>query len=162
MLAGLADGSVDIVGTHALIQEGRGLNRSLRAVVIDETAPVRRRERRAALRSPGRTVPDVLVMTATPIPRTAAATVYGDLDTTVLDRLPPGQVPIRHHLGAQPDQEDSAWQLVREQVAAGNRAYVVCPLVEDSPKLEVASAERTLERLAADELAGLSIGLLAG
>ena len=163
VLAGLADGSVDIViGTHALIQEGV-VFRSLGAVVIDEQHRFGV-EQRAALRSanPDGTVPDVLVMTATPIPRTAAMTVYGDLDTTVLDELPPGRVPISTTWAHSPDQEDSAWQLVREQVAAGNRAYVVCPLVEDSPKLEVASAERTLERLAADELAGLSIGLLHG
>ena len=151
-----------MIGTHALIQEGV-VFRSLGAVVIDEQHRFGV-EQRAALRSanPDGTVPDVLVMTATPIPRTAAMTVYGDLDTTVLDELPPGRVPISTTWAHSPDQEDSAWQLVREQVAAGNRAYVVCPLVEDSPKLEVASAERTLERLAADELAGLSIGLLHG
>ncbi len=163
VLAGLDDGTVDIViGTHALIQDAVGF-RSLGVVVIDEQHRFGV-EQRAALRSANAdgTVPDVLVMTATPIPRTAAMTVYGDLDTTVLDEMPPGRVPITTSSAHSVEEEASAWQLVRDEVAAGHRAYVVCPLIEDSPKLEASSAEETYERLAAGELEGLRLGLLHG
>ena len=109
-------------------------------------------EQRAALRdkSAGDAVPDVLVMTATPIPRTAAMTVYGDLDVSVLDELPPGRTPIatiwaRRAAAGEPD-EAEVWAAVRDEVAAGRQAYVVCPLIEESEKLEVRSAEETFER----------------
>ena len=163
ILAGLADGTVDIViGTHALIQDAVQF-RSLGVVVIDEQHRFGV-EQRAALRDANAdgTVPDVLVMTATPIPRTAAMTVYGDLDTTVLDELPPGRIPITTSWAHSQEQEAGAWQLVRDQVAEGNRAYVVRPLIEDSPKLEASSAEETYERLALGELSGLRLGLLHG
>ena len=107
-------------------------------------------------------MPDVLVMTATPIPRTAAMTVYGDLDVSVLDEMPPGRTPIVTRWAAGPLLEAEAWAAVRAEVAAGRQAYVVCPLIEESEKLEVASAEATYERLQADELAGLRLGLLHG
>jgi len=107
-------------------------------------------------------VPDVLVMTATPIPRTAAMTVYGDLDVTVLDELPPGRTPISTTWARDEAAVHAAWELVRAEVAAGRRAYVVCPLVEDSDKMEAASAEQTYAELADGELAGLDLGLLHG
>ena len=163
VLAGLADGSVDIaIGTHALIQEGVEFH-SLGVVVIDEQHRFGV-EQRAALRakSAGDAVPDVLVMTATPIPRTAAMTVYGDLDVSVLDELPPGRTPIRTHWANGPMMELAAWGTVREQVGEGRQAYVVCPLIEESEKLEVASAQETFERLVHDELKGLRLGLLHG
>jgi ATP-dependent DNA helicase RecG len=159
-LAGLVDGSVDLaVGTHALIQEGVEFA-SLGVVVIDEQHRFGV-EQRAALRSKGDggAVPDVLVMTATPIPRTAAMTVYGDLDVSVLDEKPPGRTPI---VTRWVHDESDAWQRVREQVAEGRQSYVVCPLVEESEKLEVASATDTFERLATTELDGLRLGLLHG
>ena len=162
ILAGLADGSVDIaIGTHALIQEGVGF-RSLGVVVVDEQHRFGV-EQRAALRakSAGH-VPDVLVMTATPIPRTAAMTVYGDLDVSVLDELPPGRTPIKTYWAAGPLMEREAWGDVRSEVAAGRQAYVVTPLIEESEKLDVASAEQTYERLVHDELQGLRVGLLHG
>jgi ATP-dependent DNA helicase RecG len=163
VLAGLADGSVDVaIGTHALIQEGVQFH-SLGVVVIDEQHRFGV-EQRAALRSKGDddAVPDVLVMTATPIPRTAAMTVYGDLDVSVLDELPPGRTPIATHWSAGPLMELAAWATVREEVAAGRQAYVVCPLIDESEKLEVASAQETYDRLSADELKGLRLGLLHG
>ena len=163
VLAGLADGSVDIaIGTHALIQEGVEFH-SLGVVVIDEQHRFGV-EQRAALRakSAGDAVPDVLVMTATPIPRPAAMTVYGDLDVSVLDELPPGRTPIRTHWANGPMMELAAWGTVREQVGEGRQAYVVCPLIEESEKLEVASAQETFERLVRDELKGLRLGLLHG
>ncbi|MCB0970908.1 MAG: ATP-dependent DNA helicase RecG, partial [Acidimicrobiales bacterium] len=170
VLAGLADGSVDIaIGTHALIQEGVEFH-SLGVVVIDEQHRFGV-EQRAALRakSAGDAVPDVLVMTATPIPRTAAMTVYGDLDVSVLDELPPGRTPIETRwvrtAGSgeeDPEAEAPVWDHVRAEVAAGRQAYVVCPLVEGSDKLEAASAEETMERLAGGELHDLRLGLLHG
>ncbi len=163
----LADGTVDLlVGTHALIEDTVTF-RSLGVVVIDEQHRFGV-EQRAALRSKGAdgTTPDVLVMTATPIPRTAAMTVYGDLDVSVLDELPPGRTPIETRwvrtTGDDAETESVVWDHVRTQVAAGRQAYVVCPLVEESDKLEARSAEETLDRLAGGELSGLRLGLLHG
>ena len=167
VLAGLADGSVDLaIGTHALIQDAVRFH-SLGVVVIDEQHRFGV-EQRAALRTKGENdhpdggVADVLVMTATPIPRTAAMTVYGDLDVSVLDELPPGRIPIVTKWANGPDREDAAWSTVVSEVKAGRQAYVVCPLIEESEKLEVASAEETFERLAGGELYGLRLGLLHG
>ncbi|MFP4513550.1 MAG: ATP-dependent DNA helicase RecG [Acidimicrobiales bacterium] len=173
MLERLATGEVDLlVGTHALIQEGVTFA-DLGVVVIDEQHRFGV-EQRAALRAANTdgTVPDVLVMTATPIPRTAAMTVYGDLDVSVLDELPPGRTPVvTEWVQTRPDDEvdgqvsgaeAAMWDTVRAEVEAGRQAYVVCPLIEESEKLEVASAEETFERLRTGELAGLSLGLLHG
>ncbi|CAB4890238.1 unannotated protein [freshwater metagenome] len=163
VMAGLADGTVDIaIGTHALIQEGVAFH-SLGVVVVDEQHRFGV-EQRAALRTKGSNdaVPDVLVMTATPIPRTAAMTVYGDLDVSVLDEMPPGRTPIVTHWANGPLMELAAWGDVRTAVAAGQQAYVVCPLIDESEKLEVASAQETFERLVHQDLKGLRIGLLHG
>jgi ATP-dependent DNA helicase RecG len=163
VLAGLADGTVDIViGTHAIIQDAVEFS-SLGVVVVDEQHRFGV-EQRAALRAKtlDGAVPDMLVMTATPIPRTAAMTVYGDLDVSVLDEMPPGRTPIVTKWAEGPLLEAEVWADIRAQVAAGRQAYVVCPLVGESEKLEVASAEETFARLAADELAGLRLGLLHG
>jgi ATP-dependent DNA helicase RecG len=115
-------------------------------------------------------VPDVLVMTATPIPRTAAMTVYGDLDVSVLDELPPGRTPIVTRwvkapgsLDGEPSFElQTMWAEIRSEVEAGRQVYVVTPLIDESEKIEVASAEQTFERLMYDELQGLQVGLLHG
>ena len=157
---GLAEGTVDVlIGTHALIQEGVEFA-SLGAVVIDEQHRFGV-EQRAALREKNRDgpVPDMLVMTATPIPRTAAMTVYGDLDVSVLDELPPGRIPIA---SSWESDESPVWEAVREEVQAGRQAYVVCPLIEESEALEVRSAEDVFADLAGGELAGLRLGLLHG
>jgi ATP-dependent DNA helicase RecG len=167
VLEGLADGSVDIaIGTHALIQEGVQFS-SLGVVVVDEQHRFGV-EQRAALRDKSTSsVPDLLVMTATPIPRTAAMTVYGDLDVSILDELPPGRTPIVTRSAVGPLLEAEVWADVRAEVAAGRQAYVVCPLIGESDKLEVASAEETLTRLTQGEfgrgeLSGLRLGLLHG
>ncbi len=166
LLAGLADGTVDVViGTHALIQEGVRFA-SLGVVVIDEQHRFGV-EQRAALRAKGEegsagAVPDVLVMTATPIPRTAAMTVYGDLDVSTITSKPAGRQEIATTWANGPLMEESVWAHVRSEVAAGRQAYVVCPLIEESDKLEVASAEETYERLRSGDLAGLRLGLLHG
>ncbi|HEY2300972.1 MAG TPA: ATP-dependent DNA helicase RecG [Acidimicrobiales bacterium] len=161
--AGLADGSVDVlIGTHALLSEGVAF-RSLGVVVIDEQHRFGV-EQRAALRAKGAdgAVPDVLVMTATPIPRTAAMTVYGDLDATVLDELPPGRTPVATTWARGPLEVADAWQRVRHEVEAGHQAYVVCPLVEESERIQARSATEEFERLGAEVLAGLRLGLLHG
>ena len=163
VLDGLAAGEVDLlVGTHALIQEAVAF-RSLGVVVIDEQHRFGV-EQRAALRDKagGGPVPDVLVMTATPIPRTAAMTVYGDLDVSVLGEKPQGRQPIVTTWAQGDGEEAEVWAKVREEVAAGRQAYVVCPLIGESEKLEVASAEETFARLEAAELSGLRLGLLHG
>ncbi len=163
VLADLASGAIDVViGTHALIQEGVNFA-SLGVVVIDEQHRFGV-EQRAALSAKGddSSTPDVLVMTATPIPRTAAMTVYGDLDVSVLDELPPGRTPIVTKWAAGPLIEETMWAHVREVVAAGQQAYVVCPLIEESDKVEAASAEKIHAELSGDVLKGLKVGLLHG
>ncbi len=163
ILADLAAGSVDIlIGTHALIQEQVEFA-SLGVVVIDEQHRFGV-EQRAALRDKagGEAVPDVLVMTATPIPRTAAMTVYGDLDVTVIRSRPAGRQPITTTWARTEEDESTVWAAVRREVAVGRQAYVVCPVIEESEKLEARSAEDTFARLEADELAGLRLGLLHG
>jgi ATP-dependent DNA helicase RecG len=104
----------------------------------------------------------VLVMTATPIPRTAAMTVYGDLDVTVIRSRPAGRQPIVTTWARGLEAEAEVWEAVRREVAAGRQAYVVTPLIEESDKLEVRSAEDTYAALEAGELAGLRLGLLHG
>ena len=163
VLAALAAGEVDLlVGTHALIQDAVEF-KSLGVVVIDEQHRFGV-EQRAALKekATGGAVPDVLVMTATPIPRTAAMTVYGDLDVSVLGEKPAGRLPIVTEWAKGDDEEEAVWAKVRDEVAAGRQAYVVCPLIGESEKLEVASAEETFERLEADDLSGLRLGILHG
>lgn len=160
---GLAEGTVDIlIGTHALLTE-RVVFRALGVVVIDEQHRFGV-EQRAALRGKGDegAVPDVLVMTATPIPRTAAMTVYGDLDSTVLDELPPGRTPISTRWARDALEEAAAWERVRAEVGFGHQAYVVCPLVEDSERIQARSATEEMDRLGQAELAGLRLGLLHG
>jgi ATP-dependent DNA helicase RecG len=176
ILADLLTGAVDIaIGTHALIQEAVTFG-SLGVVVIDEQHRFGV-EQRAALRdqSEAEASPDVLVMTATPIPRTAAMTVYGDLDVSVLDELPPGRTPITTRWVRAPGSLEvppaeleplaaleAMWDEVRAEIGAGRQVYVVCPLIDESEKMEVASAETTFERLREAELAGLRLGLLHG
>ncbi|HEX2383082.1 MAG TPA: ATP-dependent DNA helicase RecG [Acidimicrobiales bacterium] len=168
ILGGLESGEADIlIGTHALIEEGVAF-RSLGVVVVDEQHRFGV-EQRAALREKGagELVPDVLVMTATPIPRTAAMTVYGDLDVSVLDEKPPGRERIatsweKVSPGELTLGELAVWAKVRDEVAAGRQAYVVCPLIEESEKLEVRSAEETYEELSRDELVDMRLALLHG
>ena len=172
LLRDLANGGVDIlIGTHALIQEGVEFA-SLGVAVIDEQHRFGV-EQRAALRNKGdnsgtsarkktNTTPDVLVMTATPIPRTAAMTVYGDLDVSVLDEMPPGRTPIKTFWVAGKKSEAKMWSEVRDAIAQGQQVFVVCPLIEESEKLEVASAQDTFKLLGKTELKDFKLGLLHG
>jgi ATP-dependent DNA helicase RecG len=162
MLEDLANGAISlVVGTHALLTQEVEF-KSLGMVVIDEQHRFGV-EQRATLRAKGEEGdPDLLVMTATPIPRTAAMVIFGDLDLTVLDEMPPGRVAISTTWLPDPGDEHQAWEKVRQEVAAGHRAFVVCPLVGDSPKVEARSATEEQARLAGTELAGLRVGLLHG
>lgn len=163
ILADMAAGTIDLViGTHSLISDGIEFS-SLGVVVIDEQHRFGV-EQRAALRDKGAgdAIPDVLVMTATPIPRTAAMTVYGDLDVSILDELPPGRTPIVTRWARGDADEMEVWQQVRDEVRDGRQVYVVCPLIDESEKLEVRSAQETFDQLQATELQELRVGLLHG
>ena len=170
LAAGLLDGTIDIVvGTHALIYEGVEFS-NLGLAVIDEQHRFGV-EQRALLRGKGQDGdghgderhPDVLVMTATPIPRTAAMLVYGDLDKSELREMPEGRVPVETRvLGAGPLERASAYERLREQVGDGRQAFVVCPLVEGSEKIEARAATEEFERLQREDLADLRLGLLHG
>ncbi|HEV2439167.1 MAG TPA: ATP-dependent DNA helicase RecG [bacterium] len=147
-----------VVGTHALIEEDVAFAR-LGLVVVDEQHRFGVAQR-AALRAKGAR-PDVLVMTATPIPRTLALSLYGDLDVSVIDELPPGRAPIRTYVragGSRPQ----IYPWVAEQVREGRQAYVVCPLIEESDKLQAEAATGLAARLAAGPLAGLRVEVLHG
>ncbi|HEY7107301.1 MAG TPA: ATP-dependent DNA helicase RecG [Acidimicrobiia bacterium] len=159
--AGLLAGEVDIVvGTHALIYEGVEFAR-LGVAVVDEQHRFGV-EQRELLKGKGDS-PDVLVMTATPIPRTAAMLIYGDLDKTELRELPKGRSPVvTEVVGPGPLERAAVYEHVRVEVAAGRQAYVVCPLVEGSDKLEARAATEELARLEQDDLAGLRLALLHG
>jgi ATP-dependent DNA helicase RecG len=158
---GLQAGEVDIVvGTHALIYGEVEFGR-LGVAVVDEQHRFGV-EQRALLRGMGEE-PDVLVMTATPIPRTAAMLVYGDLDKSELREMPPGRTPVTTEvIGPSPMERTIAYERLRTEVEAGRQAYVVCPLVEGSARTEAKAATEELERLGAEELAGLRLGLLHG
>lgn len=155
----IREGGADLViGTHALIEEDVTFAR-LGLIVVDEQHRFGVAQR-AALRGKGER-PDVLVMTATPIPRTLALSLYGDLDVSVIDELPPGRTPIRTYVrpGASRPQI-YAW--IAEQVREGRQAYVVCPLIEGSDALQAEAATDLAARLAAGPLAGLRVEVLHG
>ena len=155
----IARGETDIaIGTQALIQGEVSFQR-LGLVVVDEQHRFGV-EQRAALRGKGAS-PHVLVMTATPIPRTLALTVYGDLDVTVLDEMPPGRPPVKTHR-LRPDQRQQAYDFLRRQVGAGRQAYVICPLVEESEAVAARAAVQEYERLCAEVFSDLRLGLLHG
>lgn len=166
-LAGLANGTVDlVVGTHAVIQSSVSFHR-LALGIVDEQHRFGVMQR-ARLVEQGReglgASPHMLVMTATPIPRTLALTVYGDLDVSVIDELPPGRTPIETHL-FRDTQRQQVYRQVRQAVEAGRQAYVVFPLVEESDKEGMESlrdATGAAEELAAGILEGLRLGLLHG
>ena len=159
VLAGLQAGEIDlVVGTHALIQEAVRFHH-LAVVVIDEQHRFGVRQR-AHLQYKG-CLPDVLVMTATPIPRTLALTLYGDLEVSTIRELPPGRRPVET-LACPPDRLPDVYRLVEEQVRMGHQAYVICPLVEESEKLDVQAAVELAGELAAGPLKRCRVGLLHG
>jgi len=157
--AEIADGTAGIVvGTHALIQDDVTF-KDLGLVVVDEQHRFGVGQR-AALRQKGLN-PHMLVMTATPIPRTLSLTLYGDLDLSVLDELPPGRQPITTKLKPAVERERT-YTFVRSQIQAGRQAFIICPLVEESDKLEAKAAIEEHARLQRDIFPDLRLGLLHG
>ncbi|MFL0579568.1 ATP-dependent DNA helicase RecG [Dietzia sp. 179-F 9C3 NHS] len=171
VLAGLEDGAVHlVVGTHALLTDkvrfarlGLGLVDEQHRFGVDQRALL-------AAKGAGGAVPDILQATATPIPRTAAISVYGDLEVSILDEKPPGRSPIDtrwlEHAVSTSNPSAGPWAAIRDQVAAGRQAFVVCPRVvvsgKESETKQAAAAQETADELSAGALAGLRIGLATG
>lgn len=147
-----------LVGTHALIQEDVDFQK-LGLAVVDEQHRFGVRQR-ATLEYKG-LYPDTLVMTATPIPRTLALTLYGDLDISVIGELPPGRIPVKT-FAVLPGALSKAFKLIREQAGLGRQAYIVCPLVEESEKIDLKAAVDLAESLAETEFKRFRVGLLHG
>ena len=161
-LAGLADGSVQIVvGTTALIQEKVAFA-NLGFVVVDEQHRFGVGQRAAARDKGGETaVPHLLVMSATPIPRSLALTVYGDLDVSVIDEMPPGRTPIKTKRFLPTDRE-RLYGFMRRQVREGRQAYIIYPLVEESETLDIGAAVDAHARLSEEIFPDQRVGLLHG
>ena len=156
----IARHEVDIViGTHALIQDDVHFAH-LGLVITDEQHRFGIAQR-AALEKKGAHVPDVLVMTATPIPRTMTLTVYGDLDVSLIRELPPGRQPIRTFV-RRPDRRPLIYKYVRSQIEAGRQAYVVCPLIEMNEESDLPSAEEVYDELRFGIFSGIPCGLVHG
>ncbi len=158
--AGLADGTIKvIVGTHALIEDPVTFA-DLQLVVIDEQHRFGV-EQRAALRNKG-TTPHLLVMTATPIPRSLALTLYGDLDLSVMDEMPAGRQPIETYV-LRPQELERAFSLIRSQIKDGRQAFIIYPLVEESEKMDnLKAATEEHEKLQTEIFPELKLGLLHG
>jgi ATP-dependent DNA helicase RecG len=156
---GLADGSVKIViGTHAIIEEPVAFQ-DLQLAVIDEQHRFGV-EQRAALRTKG-TNPHLLVMTATPIPRSLALTLYGDLDLSVIDEMPAGRIPVNTYV-LRPQERERAFTLLRGQIKDGKQAFIIYPLIEESDKIEARAAVDDYETLSKEVFPDLKLGLLHG
>lgn len=157
--AGLADGSIKVVvGTHALI-EGPVKFDDLQLAIVDEQHRFGV-EQRSALRKKGENL-HLLVMTATPIPRSLALTVHGDLDISVMDEMPAGRQPIETHV-LKPRERERAYTMIRAQVLDGRQAFIIYPLVEESEKIEARAAVKEHESLQAEVFRKLNVGLLHG
>jgi ATP-dependent DNA helicase RecG len=161
-----------IIGTHALLEETVEFSK-LGLVIVDEQHRFGVMQRLKLMRksneepgvsaksTPGAAEPDVLVMTATPIPRTLALTLYGDLDLSVLDELPPGRTPIVTRRVSD-ERSTEVWDFVRKQVAAGHQAYVVYPVIEENEERELKAALKMYRELSNVVFADLKVGLLHG
>lgn len=163
VLEGLLDGSLNIViGTHALIQD-KVMFKNLGLVITDEQHRFGVNQRAKLETKAVDTVPDVLVMTATPIPRTMTLTVYGDLDVSFIKKLPPGRKPIRTFV-REPNRRELIYKFVVDQVHQGRQAYVVCPLIEekDTDTSDTVSVEMIYDELTSGYLYGLRCALLHG
>ena len=148
-----------VVGTHALIEDDVEFV-SLGLAVVDEQHRFGTRQREL-LRAKGRGRPHFLAMTATPIPRTLALALYGEMSVSVIDELPPGRTPVETKV-IDPEHRSEAYDLVRVEVAAGRQAFVICPLIEESEQLAVRSATAEFERLQKDVFPDLRLGLIHG
>ena len=159
-LESIASGSTRIVvGTHALIQEAVAFD-ELGIVVIDEQHRFGVKQRMAISDREGR-IPDILVMSATPIPRSLAMALYGDLDLSLLDEMPPGRKPVTTSLRST-DHRTAVYEFVRSEIAMGRQAYIVYPLVDDSEKIDLLSAKREFERLSSEVFLEERVGLIHG
>jgi ATP-dependent DNA helicase RecG len=159
LLKEIAEGRIHmVVGTHAVLQEGVEFH-NLGLGIIDEQHRFGVRQR-GVLRKKGRH-PDILVMTATPIPRSLALTVYGDLSLSVIDQLPPGRLPVKTRI-VQNGNRQRAYDLIRAEVAAGRQAFIVYPLVEESEKSDLLAASEGAAHLQETVFPGVRIGLLHG
>jgi len=159
ILAGLADGSIKLViGTHALIEDPV-VFKDLQIVIVDEQHRFGVSQR-AALREKGQN-PHLLVMTATPIPRSLALTIYGDLDISVMDEMPSGRKPIETHI-VYPVERERIYTLIRSQVAEGHQTFIIYPLVEQGENEENKAAVEEQLRLQAEVFPDLKVGLLHG
>lgn len=157
--SGLEDGSIKVViGTHALI-EGPIQFDNLQLAVIDEQHRFGV-EQRAVLRSKGQT-PHLMVMTATPIPRSLALTLYGDLDLSVMDEIPAGRQPVETHV-LSPKERERAYTLIRAQIKSEHQAFIIYPLIEESQKVESRAATADYEMLSKEIFPDLKLGLLHG
>jgi ATP-dependent DNA helicase RecG len=155
----IVDGKIDIViGTHAIIQKEVEFKK-LGFIVVDEQHRFGVAQR-STLRQKG-TNPHVLAMTATPIPRTLALTIYGDLDLSVIDELPPGRQLIKTKW-LRPNQTDSAYNFIRKQVAEGHQAFIICPLIEESETIQARAAVAEYDYLSQNIFPTLRVGLLHG
>jgi ATP-dependent DNA helicase RecG len=161
-LGRLASGELGlVVGTHALIEPDVRFA-SLAVCIVDEQHRFGVRQRAALdAKGPGDAAPHVLHMTATPIPRTLSLTAYGDLDTTTIRELPAGRRPVKTWVVGE-EKRAGAYEFIRERLREGRQAYVVCPLVADSEKLQAKAAGAEAERLRKGELAAFEVGLLHG
>lgn len=161
-LAAVAAGEVDLlIGTHSLIQ-GTVAFADLSLAVVDEQHRFGVHQRKA-LREKGEAgEPDILVMTATPIPRTLAVTIYGDLDVSILDELPKGRQPITTTMGVGAEARQRAYELIRQEVQGGRQAFVVYALREESDKTDLRSAKAESKRLASEVFPDLEVGLIHG
>jgi len=158
-LEALRDGTSSLtVGTHALIQKGVEF-RNLGLVVVDEQHRFGVRQRMALVER--ETPPDTLIMSATPIPRSLAMTLYGDLDLSVLDEMPEGRKPVKTLL-RYPSKRDEVLRFVDEELEAGRQAYIVYPLVEESETMDLRSATEEYERLSAEAFKHRRVGLIHG
>jgi ATP-dependent DNA helicase RecG len=147
-----------IIGTHALIQEDLAFNR-LGLVVTDEQHRFGVRQR-AVFSAKGEN-PDVLVMTATPIPRTLALILYGDLDISVIDEMPPGRKPVKTY-AVDESMRERINNFIRKKVQEGRQVYIVCPLVDESEMIDASSAVETAERIAKEDFPDLRVKLIHG
>ena len=148
-----------VVGTHALIEEDVELA-NLGLAIVDEQHRFGTRQREL-LRAKGRGRPHFMAMTATPIPRTLALALYGEMSVSVLDEMPPGRLPVQTEV-VEPGGRGRAYELVREQVRLGRQAFVICPLIEESDALVARSASAEFERLKAEVFPDLKMGLVHG
>ncbi len=164
--AGLADGSIQLViGTHALIQEDVNFKKLALAVIdeqhrfgVDQRGALRQK---GVVSADGAANPHLLIMSATPIPRTLALSLYGDLDLSIIDEMPPGRQEIKTRW-LQASERERAYTFIRRQIAAGRQAYIIFPLVEESDKIEAKAAVEEYEVLKKEVFPDLQLGLVHG